>query len=441
MTEHSETSETRELLKKSQIIHQTSRGPTVDEVAHQILRQALRSLYPKRDIDPDRTMIGTPQWQAVEGHLVAMPTQFESLTHALVRQFFSASTANYLEGEHFLTVNPTATPVVHLDIDVEAIAGLLNDYSPLLFVAFGERQLDYWNSTRHQVPHWQELSAALRKALHVQGADGWDDDQCRVARAVSRHPDKQSRQNHDPTLSAIQVCLIDIDTVDAQGKVRHLILGGAAVVTGRYKQRDLVMMYTVEKGYETFDSLKKLGDSLPARIDVQPAGQNLQWQLFEPEGNFFDHMAWALIATQLDAITAISRESLVAEADDDIASAPVVEHTSGPEKNVLTRLDGSIPDWLFGASAADLDQYSQSINALGMLYKQTDKTLLRIAPITTYAQNRMREAIIADKPSAASLPLDSLDITVTNSFETGGLTLPNPLDVHIETLGEYAFAQ
>ena len=86
----------------------------------------------------------------------------------------------------------------------------------------------------------------------------------------------------------------------------------------------------------------------------------------------------------------------------------------------------------------DLDHYSQSINALGKLYRQTDKQLLRIPPMTTFAQQRMREAIMADKPSAAGLPLDSLEITITNSFESGGLTLPNPLDIHTETLGEYA---
>jgi hypothetical protein len=438
MTEPSENSETHALLEKSQIIHQTSRGPTVDEVAAEMLRQALKVLYPDRYIDPDQTMIGTPRWLLLDGELVAMPAQFESLTHALVRQFFSSSSANFLEGEHFLTFNPQASPVVHLDIDIEAIAKMLNDYSPLLFVAFGERQLGYWNSTRHQVPHWQELSAALRKTLDVQNVEGWDADQCLVARAISLHPDKQARQTHDPSLSAIQVCLIDIDSVDAQGQTRHLVMGGAAVVIGRYKLRDLVMMYTVEKGYESFASLTQLGASLPERVEMPPAGQNLQWQLFEPEGNFFDHMAWALIASQLDAIRLITHEGLAVETDDGISSTPLVEHASDADKNVLTGLDDSIPDWLFGASAADLDQYSQSINALGMLYKQTDKKLFRILPITTYAQNRMREAINADKASAADMPLDSLQITITNSFESGGLTLPNPHDIHTESLGEYA---
>ncbi|CAI8770961.1 hypothetical protein [Pseudomonas sp. IT-P176] len=438
MTEHTENTDTHALLEKSQVVHQTSRGPTVDEVAARLLRRALEELYPERNIDPDQTLIGTPQWQSVDGTLVAMPTRFESLTQALVRQFFSSATANYLEGEHFLTLNPPTSPVVHLDLGIEAIARLLNDYAPLLFVAFGEHQLAYWNEAGQRAPHWLQLSDALRKTLEVQHLKDWDDEQCLVARAISLHPDKKQRQAHDSALSTIRVCLIDIDSVDAQGNIRHLILAGACVITGRYKQRDLLMMYTVENGYETFDSLEQLGASLPERVETQPTGRNLKWQLFEPEGNFFDHMAWALITTQLDAIAAISHESLTAETQQKFDSIALAEHASAQEKTALIGLDNSIPDWLFGASAADLDQYSQSVNALGKLYKQTDKKLVRILPLTTYAQNRLRDAIIADKKPAAGLPLDSLEITVTNSFESGGLTLPNPLDVHTETLGEYA---
>ena len=76
MTEHTENTDTHALLEKSQVVHQTSRGPTVDEVAARLLRRALEELYPERNIDPGQTLIGTPQWQSVDGTLVAMPTRF-----------------------------------------------------------------------------------------------------------------------------------------------------------------------------------------------------------------------------------------------------------------------------------------------------------------------------------------------------------------------------
>lgn len=438
MTEPTVNTDTPALLKKSQVVHQISLGPTLNEVATELLRQALKVQYPERDIDPDQTLVGTPQWHSLDGKLAALPTRFETLTQVLIHQFVTSSTANYLEGEHFLTVNPLTTPVVHLDIAVEEVARLLNDYAPLLFVAFGEQQLAYWNRKGQHAPHWQELSASLRKTLDVQGVNGWDAAQCRVARAVALHPDPQQRLSHDPTLAAIRVSLIDIDSVDSQGNGRHLVLGGAAVITGRHEQRELAMMYTTENGYESFDSLDQLGASLPARIDPLPTGYHLKWRLFEPEGNFFDHMAWALITTQLDAIRSVTDDSFAAPEHETISAVAVEESTSAQDKLALLGLVDAIPDWLFGASASDLDHYSQCINALGKLYKQTDTQLLRIPAIDTFAQQRMREAIIADKPAAAKLPLDNLAITIINSFEADGLTLPNPLDIQTETLGEYA---
>jgi hypothetical protein len=427
------------LLKKSTVIHQTSQGPTVNQVAAQTLREALNALYPHRQIDPDRTMIGTPQWQLADDILMALPTRFESLTEALVRQFFNATTARFLDGEHFLTLDARADPVVHLDIDIAELAQVFNENAPLLFIAFAQLQLNFWNNIGHHEPRWQELSDALRKALDVQHIKGWDELQCRVARAVSKHPDKQQRLQENPRFSGLKACLIDIDTVDTKGVSHHLVLGGAAVITGRYEQRDLLMMYTVETGYESFDSLQKLGESLPARVKDLLAGRDLKWQLFEPEGNFFDHMAWALVASQLDAIVAINSESPAAQNDDDFAASSVLaEGASVQEQAAVARLDEAIPDWLFIASPADLDAYGQSINALGKLYKHSETDLFQIPPITTYARDRMRDAIIADQPSAARLPLDELEISITDSFEVDGLALPDPHSRYTETLGEYA---
>ena len=93
MTETLVNTDAPNLLKKSQVIQQISRGPTLDEVAAQLLRQALKGVYPDREMDPDRAMIGTPQWRLVNDTLTPMPTRFESLTKALIRQFFTSSRA------------------------------------------------------------------------------------------------------------------------------------------------------------------------------------------------------------------------------------------------------------------------------------------------------------------------------------------------------------
>ena len=64
MTAHTINTDTPALLKKSQVVHQTSRGPTVDEVAAQLLREALErgefaltaEVTPPSGGDPSRTL-------------------------------------------------------------------------------------------------------------------------------------------------------------------------------------------------------------------------------------------------------------------------------------------------------------------------------------------------------------------------------------------------
>jgi hypothetical protein len=86
-----------------------------------MLRKALKTRYPERDLDPDQTMIGTPQWQTLDGALVALPTRFESLTQMLMHQCFTSTRANYLEGEHFLATYLNALVVSGTDrLRVEA---------------------------------------------------------------------------------------------------------------------------------------------------------------------------------------------------------------------------------------------------------------------------------------------------------------------------------
>ena len=48
------------LLTLSDLTHQTNLGPSLYEVATQLLRDALKTLEPALDIDPDSATIATP---------------------------------------------------------------------------------------------------------------------------------------------------------------------------------------------------------------------------------------------------------------------------------------------------------------------------------------------------------------------------------------------
>ncbi|WP_166221961.1 dermonecrotic toxin domain-containing protein [Pseudomonas atagonensis] len=424
------------LLGKSELVSQTSHGPTLGTVASQVLSDALKEMYPDLTIDPDRSMIATPQWLIVQNDLVPGVSRFESLSHTLVRLSLFDETANFIAGEHFLTTEPDAPTPLQLAVDIEDIAALLNDYAPLLFVEYQARQLDFWNQTGKRLPRWQELAESLRKALNVKQVQGWNADECAMAQQVFLKPDKSERS--DDAFTNLQACLIDIDTVE-DGISQHLMIGGALVLRATHQSRELITMFTIESGYESFESLEKLGESLPARITGQLAGRAMQWRLFEPDGNVFDHMAWALVASQLDSIDALRRIDTAPVS----AAAPGLAPKAPVDEQVrLDSLEAAIPEWLLSASPADIAAYGQYITRLGQLYQEPTQKSAKdeIESISQYAQREMREAIVKDKQAegAAALPLDELEITITNSFTGGNLTLPNPLDTHTETLAEFA---
>ncbi|MFJ2364967.1 dermonecrotic toxin domain-containing protein [Pseudomonas sp. NPDC087697] len=428
------------LLDRSNLASLASQGPTLDYVSSQVLREALKQLYPQLDIDPDQTLIVTPRWRMEDGTLSADSPYVETLTRALVHLSWSAGVANFIEGEHFLTTDLLTRSPIHLAVSVEDIAQLLNDHVPLLSVEFQQYELAFWNETVNGQPRWHGLCETLRNAFNVQLAKGWNADQCAVARAVYTYPDKTERALKNTEIPGIKACLIDVDNSETTNTA-HLMLGGAIALTATYKQREQIMLYTIKGGYEAFDSLEQLGASLPARIDMDLAGRTLKWRLVEPAGNIFDHMAWALIASQMDAINALIPSAPASGTGTTPGLRTAVtpaEHFSTADKNRIEQLEAAIPDWLSNASASHQQDYSHSLSRLGNLRNASG--LNDIPLIGAYAQTKMREAIVTDKASegAAQLPLDDLQITVTNSFTAGGFTLPNPHDRHLESLGDFA---
>jgi len=428
------------LQGKISLIIQTSEGPSLDEAAAKLLRDTLKQQYPELDIDPDRTLLVTPQWKQTSEQFIGIAPKIESLTDALLSQSQSGQIANFTEGEHFLTPAPLTIPPIQLAVSIEEIANILNDYAPLLYIEFQQRQLDYWNESLVDKPRWHVLSNTLKNALNLEQVNGWTADQCAVARAVFAHPAKTERAKANTTIPGIQACLIDID-YNKPDNTGHLLLGGAIVLKATHNQQDMLLLYSIEGGYEAFDSMDKLGASLPARMNMENSGESFQWRLFEPDGDIFDYMAWALVAGQIEALAALdSSNSASTRQIFSPAQAGDASRFSAEEKERIKQLKSAVPDWLSNASATDLQDYGHYLSNQGKLRNASEFSDIQL--ITPYAQEQMRNAIIADRRvnhgnDAAGLPLDELQITITNSMTAGAFTLPNPHDIYVESLGQF----
>lgn len=358
------TSVSPPLLQQSRLVELTGQGYSLHQVASAMLREALLASYPEQQIDPDHTMLASPLRENDSTHGAVDTFSFESLTHAFIQHCLHTTTADYIEGEHFLTRTPGAVPPILLPVSMDDVTSIMNERLPFVFLEYQQRQLDYWNESASAQPRWQELSDLLRSAVNVQSANGWDADECALARFVAQYPDKAERAASDQFVG-LQACLMDIDQEDGKDSV-HLLVTGALVLTAMVKQRQRFLLYTVADGHESFDSLTQLGASLPERMNPQSPVRSLKWRLIEPDANIFDALAQALVANQLGAIATLDPASQPTPADS--ASGQRKRARLNPlEQTRIDQLEAAIPDWLSSASNHDQQAYSRYITELGTL--------------------------------------------------------------------------
>ena len=402
-------------------------GPSMREVATRALQPDLRRLYPQLLLDPRLAMVVTPTWTYHEKRLVPGPRHFESLTDALVRHSVTGTPVVYLDGEHYLTLQPEQPTPVQLPVNINAIARLINELAPLLFIAFEEQQVDYWNQfTRASTPRWQGLSRSLRGLWNVSATAGWDNDLAAMARGLFQYPDKSTRALLDTYGS--RACLIDADSVSA-GVSTHLNMLDISVLIGTLEHRPLILTHSLARGFESYDSLQALGESLRSYMSGKLTGETLHWRLIEPEGNYFDHLACNLIAQQADAIGAFALNPTAFNPD----LAPHIARSNDPleptDKQAPSRLnqvEQALPDWMTTASLGDLTAYGRHLMDLATVLEQNAGQSFQdgIKPIREFTLAALHTAMIQQHADAATLNLADIEVVVDSVVVWGSFTPP-----------------
>jgi hypothetical protein len=409
------------------LLTQLVSGPSIREVATRVLQPALKTLYPNLNIDPRLAMVVTPSWMLDGEKVIAGPRHYESLTDALVRHGVAATTVLYLDGESYLTLQPQVPTPAQLPVSIDAIGRLLNELGPLLFVAFQEQQVDYWNqSTLTSPSRWQELSTSLRKLWNIGTDSKWNNDLSAMARNLFAYPDKHARATHDHYQS--KACLIDLDSLD-EGVLTHLNLLDMAVLIGESADLPLILSHSITQGFRSYSSLKELGESLLSYTDGTSAGKTLQWRLVEPEGNYFDRLACNLIALQADSIADLQNDTSrpVADLAPHISrSSSELEPTETPRPSRSNRVEQALPDWMSNAASSDLSAYSRHLMDLVAAQDQNAGKSFQdgIKPIRDFALEKLLAAMLEQHADAKDLKLQDLEITVDSATVWGSFVPP-----------------
>jgi len=411
-------------------------GPSLRDAASNALRPALNALYPNLDIDPQLAIVVTPSWRIEEDRVVAGPEQFESLTDVLVRLGVHGTTVTWLDGEHFLTRQPGGGPVIHLPVKIEAVGRLVNELSTLLFVAYQEQQIAYWNTaTRADEPRWYQLSDALREQWNVVDSQGWDAERLAMARALYRFPDKQQRLHIDPYKT--RACLIDVDREHRTGD-RHLNVLPIAVLAGTSGQRTIITTHSITRGFRDFDSFDDLGEALADLLARTTGTEHLKWRLFEPEGNFFDQQACTLLALDADVIGSFDlsqRASDTSAFPDGESLTPNTRAASDFEQ-----LRPLLPRWLDSASTADQTCYSRHLLDLAILQNHTRGKSFQheIPTLHAYTVEQLTAQIRKDHPTTPDIRVENIEITITSLVVWGTFVVPGQTETLTLTLIELA---
>lgn len=409
-----DTSSTR----SEDVLTQLVTGPSLREVASNALRTALDAAYPSLHIDPTQAMVVTPTWTVTGSQVTPGIRRSESLTDVLVRLTLSAQTATYIDGEHFLTLQSEVDPAIQLPVKIDAISRLINQLIPLLFVSYQEQQLDYWNQqAEDHTPRWHQLSGSLRNLWDIEQDSGWDEDQKAMAQALFNSPDQTARHRDDVYKS--RACLIDIDKPD-----QHLWVLDLAVLVGTLGKRTLVISHSITEGFKHYDSLESFGETLPTRMASKSSPRILQWRLYEPTGNFFDHQACALIALEIAAI---------GQLQDTITTGGLARRASTAARNRkefdaerFNRIERLLPDWVLRAQPADLTRYSRHLMDLALLREQhAGKSFLDDIPsLPEFTLQTLQDQVLKDHPEATDAKLENIELSITSPVILGAIAVP-----------------
>lgn len=409
---------------KNAVLNQLLAGPTSPEVATVLLRRALKKLYPALDLDPLNTVVAEPTWDIVDGEIVERPTRYGTLSDMVAERVGESESTLLIEGLHFLTQLPITKPEVHLPVRIDQIGCLINELGPVMLSACQEQQLAYWNAPLDASgPRWHELSRTLRKLWDVKQVKGWTTAECDMARQLFLYPDQQDRKVNDRYDT--HAYLVDIDEVDGD-KVTRLNENSLVVLIGKIDNKETMLTYSLRDGYKKFDSQQALGQFLPTQLD-SASRKKIQWRLYEPAGNIFDHKACGLIAMQVKILGSPSFLKKIAAIQSEQPASSGLDLDKGLGAPWLEK---QMPDWLLAASVSDQILFAQHMKNLSALSSShAGKTYLDdIPPIREFTLSALKQQMQADHADASTLDPEKIEIQIRSLVAWGAFIVPGKFE-------------
>lgn len=332
--------------------------PTLQEVAIAVLQQSLGNQYRWLVINPSHPVLLEPVY-VFDGKAFKLAGHNSlTLVDALIERCATGTFVDYSDGT-FLAQSAEPNSPLPLHVKSSDVEAVINERGPQLLERYQEALVNYWmESGTHGKARFLWLADTLKNALLVaSGRSSITGEQLDMVISVVS----------DPELTNGTKAYI-VDQWGESGAINLEMLRGLVLVK-EDEHAPCVLLFTLSRGIQVFESLEKLGEWLVNLLtDIAP-GKHMQWRLNQPKGNIFHSFSLTFLAKQLADIGTVlpqvrrypSERRVLERAlrviTSDFDSTPI-------DSTRLARLRAALPTWLVQADPQrqmEMAQYAMEL--------------------------------------------------------------------------------
>jgi hypothetical protein len=389
--------------------------PSLREVALRVVQHSLGVQYPWLPINHTEPILLRPVYRYDNGSYTIERHDAQNLPDALIEWCATGRFVDFAQ-DHSIARDAAGLPLP-LSVDIRHVERMLNQQGPVLLERYQEALVDYWLSPGDdQTIRYLWLADTLRNALldvaiH-SSLTGHQFDT--VINLVSRSLPTSRFQPVDGHAYII-------DQWGERGATNLEMLRGLVLVK-QYGERTSVLLFTLSRGIQRFDSLAQLGDWLVNLMSKITPGHSMQWRLYQPAGNIFQSFSLTFLAKQLVDIKAVlplvrsipkipKPQNVLARAVEvithDFDSAPI-------GSRLMQRLYDALPGWLLQAPVDLQWQMSRYAIDLAKRIRQPDWRPFDegVPSLLDYARQALSAQLAEDYPDRPVIDPDRIKVMI-----------------------------
>ncbi|WPN61200.1 hypothetical protein QMK47_16775 [Pseudomonas sp. P9_35] len=378
------------------VSQQFASRPTFEQVAQQMLEQAITAKYPSLTIDLSKTQLATPNAAARAWNFQPfMPLVLDYLALDTPMDFSSRGHLDcYLSDSvpHRLWSGDEK-------LDMQVIKKLLLELPWTLPIGLEDALTRYWNTdisthaqTDTHTSRWQWLSDTLKNLLHIRGLQqpGLTEPARETLDQIVRWPDREQRfSRNTPAVYAYS-----LESTLTQGTSSTVLPSNEILLLHYTRYGLIILLCSPGSAVQSFASMDAFNRHWGERIASRYIVDTVTCQRYEIGGNAFDTQAALILEQQLADLKAVQLPSRIGLQD----LKTLYNELSDPARylrdaprltpETSTRLEPLLPEWLKQASLADQTRFQRYSLALASA-KKRDQGRTSLSDLKTFTADAL----------------------------------------------------